>query len=66
MHVTCDSRNPGSLGNILDLVLTNNDLLVEEIVVRPDASDLDYHPLTFKLHAKTRKPDNAQPRVHIY
>ena len=49
MHVTCDSRNPGSLGNILDLVLTNNDLLVEEVVVRPNAFDSDFHPLTFKL-----------------
>lgn len=36
MHVTRDSRNPGSLGNILDLVLvlTNNDLFVGEVVVR--------------------------------
>ena len=60
MHVTRDSRNPGSLGNILDLFLTNNDLLVEEIMVRPDAFDSDHHPLTLKLHAKMRRPDNVR------
>lgn len=66
MHVTRDSRTPGSLGNILDLVLTNNDLLVEEVVVRPNAFDSDYHPLTFKLHAKMRRPDNVRRKVYRY
>ena len=65
MHVTRDSKNPGSLGNILDLVLTNNDSLVEEIVVRPNAFDSDHHPLTFQLHAKMRRPDNVQRRESI-
>ena len=48
MHVTRDSRNPGYHGNILDLFVTNNDLLVEEVVVRPNAFDSDHHPLTFR------------------
>ena len=33
----------------LDLVLTNNDSLVEEMVVRPYAFDSDHHPLTLAL-----------------
>ena len=66
MYVTLDSRTPGSLGNILDLVLTNNDLLVEEVVVRPNAFDSDHHPLTFKLHAKMRRPDNVRRKVYCY
>ncbi|XP_068684890.1 uncharacterized protein [Montipora foliosa] len=66
MHVTRDSSNPGSLGNILDLVLTNNDLLVEEEVVRPNAFDSGHHPLTFKLHAKMRRPDNVWRIVYCY
>ena len=66
MHVTRDSRTPGSLGIILDLVLTNNDLLVEEVVVRPNAFDSDHLPLTFKLHAKMRRPDNVRRKVYCY
>ena len=58
--------NPGSLNNILDLVLTNNDSLVEEMVVRPYAFDSDHHPLTFKLHAKMRRPDNVRRKVYCY
>lgn len=65
MHVTRDSRTPGSLGNILNLVLTNNDLIVE-VVVRPNAFDSDHHPLTFKLHAKMRRPDNVSGKVYCY
>ena len=66
MHATRDSRNPGSLGSILDLVLTNNDSLVEEMVVRPYAFDSDHHPLIFKLHAKMRRPDNVRRKVYCY
>ena len=66
MHVTRDSRTPGSLGIILDLVLTNNDLLVEEVVVRPNAFDSDHHTFTFKLHAKMRRPDNVRRKVYCY
>lgn len=66
MYATRDSRNPGSLGSILDLVLTNNDSLVENVVVRPSAFDSDHHPLTFKLHAKMRRPDIARRKVYCY
>jgi len=66
MHATRDSRNPGSLGNILDLVLTNNDSLVEKVVVRPNVFDSDHHPLTFKLHPKMTTPDNVRRKVYCY
>ena len=52
LYSTRDSRNPGSPGSILDLVLTNNDSLVENVVVRPNAFDSDHHPLTFNLYAR--------------
>ena len=66
LYSTRDSRNPGSRGSILDLVLTNNDFLVENVVVRPNAFDSDHHPLTFKLHARMRRPDNVRRKVYCY
>ena len=47
-------------GNILDIVQTNNDFLVEDVLVRPNAFDSDHHSLTFKLHAKKSRPNNIQ------
>ena len=66
LHATRDLRNSGSSGNVLDLVLTNNDILVEDVVVHPHAFDSDHHPLTFKFHAKMRRPNNIQRKVYNY
>ena len=52
LHVTRDTSNPGLHGNILDLVLTNDEFLVDEVLVHPYAFDSDHHPLTFKLNVK--------------
>ena len=66
LHATRDLRNPGSSGNILDLVLTNNDFLVEDEVVHPRAFNSDHHPITFKFHAEMRRPINIQRKVYCY
>ena len=56
----------GSHGNILDLVLTNDEFLVNDVLVHPNAFDSDHHPLTFKLHVKKTRPRNAQRKVYCY
>ena len=66
LHVTRDTSNPGSHGNILDLVLTNDEFLVDEVLVHPNAFDSDHDPLTFKLNVKKTRPKNAQRKVCCY
>jgi len=66
LHATRDLRHPGSSGNILDLVLTNNDILVEDVVVHPHPFDSDHHPLNFKFRAEMRRPNNIQRKVYCY
>jgi len=66
LHATRDLKNPGPLGNILDLVLTNNDILDEDVVVHPHAFDSDHHPFTFKFHADMRRPNNIQRKAYCY
>ena len=50
-------------GNILDLVLTNNEFLVRDVSVHPNAFDFDHSPLTFTLVAKSNRPKNVQRKV---
>ena len=66
LHASRELRNPGLSGNILDLVLTNNDILVEDVVVHPHAFNSDHHPLSFKFHAEMRRPNNIQRKVYCY
>ena len=66
LHVTRDTSNPGSHGNILDLVLTSDEFLVDDVLVHPNAFDSDHHPLTFKLYVKKTRPRNAQRKVYCY
>ena len=63
LYATHDSS---SRGNILDIVLTNNDFLVEDVLVRPNAFDSNHHPLTFKLHAEKSRPNYIQWKFHCY
>ena len=53
-------------GNILDLVLTNNEFLVRDVSVHPNAFDSDHSPLTFTLVAKSNRPKNVQRKVYCY
>ena len=63
LHATQDLRNSGPSGNILGLVRTNNDILVEDVVVHLHAFDSDHHPLIFKFHAGMRRPNNIERKV---
>ena len=65
-YVTRDANRPGSHGNILDLVLTNDEFLVEDVLVHPNGFDSDHHPVTFKLHVRKTRPRNAQRKVYCY
>ena len=47
-------------GNILDLVLTNNEFLVRDVSVHPNAFDSDHFPLAFTLVAKFNRPKNVK------
>ena len=53
-------------GNILDLVFTNNEFLVRDVSVHPNAFDSDHSPLTFTLVAKSNRPKNVQRKVYCY
>ena len=49
-HVTRDTSNPSTNGNILDLVLTNNEYLIKYALVHTNAFDSDHHPLTLSSY----------------
>ena len=66
LHLTRDTSNPGSHGNILDLVLTNDEFLVDDVLVHLNAFYSYHHPLTFKLHVKKTRSRNAQRKVYCY
>ena len=53
-------------GNILDLVLTNNEFLVRDVSVHPNAFDSDHSPLTFTLVAKSNRAKNVPRKVYCY
>lgn len=53
-------------GNILDLVFTNNEFLVGDVSVHPNAFDSDHFPLAFTLVAKSNRPKNVQRKVYCY
>ncbi|XP_068739259.1 uncharacterized protein [Montipora capricornis] len=56
-----------SEGNILDLVLTNNEFLVRDVSVHPNAFDSDQSPLTFTLVAtESNRLKNVQRKVYCY
>ena len=66
LHLTRDTSNPGSHGNILHLVLTNDEFLVDDVLVHLNAFDSYHHPLTFKSHVKKTRSRNAQRKVYCY
>ena len=44
----------------------NDEFLVDDVLVHPNAFDSDHHPLSFKLHVKKTRPRNAQRKVYCY
>ena len=66
LHVTRDTSNPYTYGSILDLVLTNTEYLIKDVLMHPNAFDFDHHPLTSKLHVKKASPKNTQRKVYCY
>jgi len=66
LHLTRISGHSADSGSILDLVLTNNDRLVEDVVVRPNAFDSDHYPVTFRIRSRMKRPNNVQRKVYCY
>ena len=66
LHVTRDLCSTNSQGNILDLVLNNNDFLVRDVSLHPNTFDSDHYPLTFTLHAKVMRPKHVLRKVCCY
>lgn len=66
LHVTRDLCSTNSQGNILDLVLNNNDFLVRDVSLHPNTFDFDHYPLTFTLHAKVIRPKHVLRKVYCY
>ena len=46
-------------------MLTNDEFLVEDVMVYPNAFASDHHPLIFKLHVRKTRPRNAKRKVYI-
>ena len=55
-----------SSGNILDLVLMNNDSLIEGITVHPNGFDSDHFPVCFTVKKKFNRPKNSPRLVYRY
>ena len=65
-HVTRMSSSSSITGNILDLVFTNFESLVEDVVVFPHAFELDHFPITFTLKRKFNRQKNMKRMVYSY
>lgn len=66
LNPTHNSTNVVSPGNILDLVLTNNESFAKEVTVHHYAFGSDHHPVTFSLNIKAERPNNVQRGVYCY
>lgn len=53
-----DTGSAVSSGNILDLVLTNNDALIVNTSVYPHSFDSDHLPVCFSIKSKFKRPNN--------
>ena len=65
-HVTRMSSSSSITGNILDLVFTNFESLVEDVVVFPHAFESDHFPVTFTLRRKFNRQKNVKRMVYSY
>ena len=57
-----DTGSAISSGNILDLVLTNNDALIVDTSVYPNSFDSDHLPVCFSIKSKFKRPSNNTTR----
>lgn len=60
------ATNTLSSGNILDLVLTNHESLIEGTTVHPNGFDSDHFPVCFAIKKKFNRPKNSQRLVYRY
>jgi len=66
-HVFKPTRyRPGELPNILDLVLTNEDGMVENIEYLPGIGHSDHIRLQFETRLYSERKDNPTPRLSLY
>ena len=65
-NITRYSANSTDSGNILDLVLTNNEHLVSDVSVHPESFNSDHLPLSFAINAKFRRQKNVNREVCCY
>ena len=54
-----------SSGNILDLVFTNHESLIEGTTVHPKGFDSDHVPVCFTIKKKFNRPKNSQISLPI-
>ena len=57
-----DTGSAISSGNILDLVVTNNDGLIVDTSVYPHSFDSDHLPVCFSITSKFKRPNNNATR----
>ena len=62
--VTRTSSSSSITGNILDLVFTNFESLVEDVAVFPYAFESDHFPVTFTLRRKFNRLKNVKRMVY--
>ena len=65
-HVTRMSSSSFITGYILDLVFTNFESLVEDVVVFPHAFESDHFPITFTPKRKFHRQKNVKRVVYSY
>lgn len=65
-NITRYSANSTGSGNILDLVLTNNEYLITDVSVHPDSFNSDHFPVSLFINAKLSRPKNVNREVYCY
>ena len=65
-NITRYSANSTDSGNILDLVLANNEHFVSDVSVHPDSFNSDYLPVSFAINAKFKRQKNLNREVYCY
>lgn len=65
-NITRYAANSTDSGNILDLVLTNNEHLVSDVSVHPDSFNSDHFPVSFAVNAKFNRQKNVKKELYCY
>ena len=64
--ITWYSANSADFGNILDLVVTNNEHLVFDVSVHPDSFNSDHLPVSFAINGKFKRQNYVNREVYCY